>query len=260
MLAPDGDGHALAEPIGERLAQQVAPLGDLDQALQALLGRELRLPGDVLRAPQHDAARARRRRWHVEQLVRFLDEDVEELVRVRVRGRVAQPVGEGRPDLAQREPREALVQHHRNAHHRFGRHMRRNLDENSACSPALQGHDEQQPFSRDLQQLQPLELGVAERGAHRHAQLQREHPDHLRRALEDLVHSVALSRQFLTDLFRLRRRDGLRPHERVHVHAIGEVRRDAAGGRVRVIEVALVLQVAHGVPNRRRGKRHAEPL
>ena len=45
--------------------------------------------------------------------------------------------------------------------------------------------------------------------------------------------------------------------ERVDVHAIRHVGGDAPGGRVRMEEKALLLEIAHGVANRR--GRHAQP-
>src|SRR5213596_3597493 len=47
---------------------------------------------------------------------------------------------------------------------------------------------------------------------------------------------------------------------RVHVHAVGEVRGDAAGGGMGMVEIALFLEVAHRVANCGRGERVAEPL
>src|SRR2546430_17502096 len=45
-----------------------------------------------------------------------------------------------------------------------------------------------------------------------------------------------------------------------HVHAVGEVRGDAAGGGMGVVEVSLFLEVAHRVANCGRGERVAELL
>jgi len=106
---------------------------------------------------------------------------------------------------------------------------------------------------------QSLEHGLVERRAHRNSQLFREHTEHLRRPLEDLVHGVPLGELF-ANLVRVGRRHLREPHQRVHVHAVGEVRGDAAGGGMGVVEVALFLEVAHRVSNCGRGERVAEPL
>src|SRR3989441_509469 len=101
VLGPDGDRKPAAQPRGERLAQQVAPLGHLHQPLQPLLGGELGLAGEQLRAPEHHAARRdarpRSRPPDVEQLVRLLNEDVEQLARARLGGGRPPAPGGGPP-------------------------------------------------------------------------------------------------------------------------------------------------------------------
>jgi len=152
-----------------------------------------------------------------------------------------------------------LVQHHRHLHDDLGRHVCGHFHEDGAHHAALEREHEEQPVGPRLQQLQPLEHGLVERRAHRHPQLFREHTEHLRRPFEDLVHGVPLGELF-ANLVRVGRRHLRQPHQRVHVHAVGEVRGDAAGGGMGVVEVALFLEVAHRVANCGRGERVAELL
>src|ERR1051325_10885625 len=102
----------------------------------------------------------------------------------------------------------------------------------------------------------PLEHRRIERRTDGDAELLRQHPQHLGRALEDLVHRRMLAQPF-ADLVRLRRRDGRQPHQRVDVDSIREIGGDPAGGGVGVVEVPLLLQVAHGVADG--GGRQGEP-
>ena len=256
MLAADGDRESLAQSLGECFTQHVASLGDLHQPLQPLLGGEFRLARKELRAPQHDPDPRVPRRRHVEQLVGFLDEDVEQLARIRVRRSVAQPLRERAADVAQREAGEPLVQYHADLGHRFRRQPRGHDDEDRSYHAALEGEHQQQPLRGGLQQLEPLEHGRIERRTDGDAELLRQHTQHLRRALEDLVHRVVLAQPF-ADLVRLRRRDGRQAHQRVHVHPIGEIGGDPAGGGVGVVQVPLLLQVAHGIADG--GGRQGEP-
>src|SRR5213080_1836637 len=58
VLAADRDREAVTQLFGERLTQQIAPLRDREQPLQPLLGGELRLAGEQLRAASTTPAAA----------------------------------------------------------------------------------------------------------------------------------------------------------------------------------------------------------
>jgi len=105
---------------------------------------------------------------------------------------IAQPLGQRGADLAQRQPREALVQNHRHLHDDLGRHDRRHFHEDGPHTPLLSVSTKQEPVGPRLPTLQPLEHRLIERWAHGYTELFREHAEHLRRPLEDLIHGVAL--------------------------------------------------------------------
>ena len=255
MLLADGNREPFAAARDQRVAQQVAPLGHLEQALELRARREFGLPRQRLRAAEMH--RTRRSHRDVEQTFRFLHEDVEQLGRTWLRRRrVAQPVGEGRADFLQRQSREPLVQDDRHFLHRVGRELRGHFHEDRPHGAAAQREHEQHPLRRDLQQIEAIEHRFVDRGRHRDTELIRQDAEHLRGARQDRLDGGALAFEFSAQVLGLGGRDGRRAHQEVDVDPIGEVGRNPAGRGVGMIEVSLFLEVAHRVADR--GRREAE--
>ena len=260
VLAADRDLRRPAvHPPRQQFREQVALLGELDQVLQLRPARELRLVGEHARPPQPQVlARQLARR---QQVLRRLHEDVQQLRCLRIIARrIPQPRRQRRPDLAQAEPGQPLVQHGRHRAHRLRRHRHRNVHVDRADAAVLEREDEQDPLARDMDQVELLQHHFLQARRHRHSQLARDQPQRLRRPMHQPLQRPRFSRlrQLPPHPPLLRRRQPHRPHQRVHVVAVRQVRRDPSRRRVRVEQEALFLQVGHRVADRRRG--HAEPV
>ena len=252
MLLADRDRESFAAARRQGIAQQIAPVRHFEQALQLLPRREFGLSGQQLCAAQVHRGRARRRDRDVEQSVRFLHEDVEQLGRPRLRwGRVAQPVGERRANLFEPQAREALVEDDRHFLHGVGGELRRDFHEDRPHRTATEREHEQQLFGGDLEKIEAIEDRFVDGRRDGHAQLVRQHAEDLRGTRQNRFDSGALPFELAAEVLRLRRRDDGRPHQVVDVDAIREVGRNPAGGGVGMVEVSLFLEVAHRVADRR---------
>ena len=151
MLLTDCDREPLPPPRDQGIAQEVAPLRDFEQALQPRPCGEFRLLGERLRAAQMHRHGARRCHRHVEEIVGFLHEDVQQLRRARLGGaRIAQPIREGGANLLQREARQALVEDDGHFLHGFGRERRRHFHEDRPDRAAAQREHQEQPIGGNL--------------------------------------------------------------------------------------------------------------
>ncbi|HNB43823.1 MAG TPA: hypothetical protein PLL72_06470, partial [Burkholderiaceae bacterium] len=180
-------------PRRERLLQQVPPFRQVQQVTDLPAGGKLRLRHQHLRAPEHHRFHPARR---AEELLAFLDEDVEQLALVLAALRVAEPLAGRGADLLQGEAAQPLVERLRHPLHQLRRQRLAHLHEDGAHRPALEVEHQQQPLARHRHQVQLLEHHPVERRRHRHAELLRQHAEHLGGALEDLLHGRAPRLQF----------------------------------------------------------------
>ncbi len=182
---------------------------------------------------------------------------LEELERRRVveRRRVPQPFRQRLPHLRQRQAGKALVQHHRHRHERLRRHRPRQIHVHGANPPAAQGQHEQHLVAGHGNEFDLFQNRLVQPRRDRHAQLARQQPQHPRRAPDQPLQRCGAF--FLLELppqtALLGRGQPDRPHQRVDVVAVREVRRDPAGRGVRMIKEPLLFEVRHRVPDRRRG-------
>ena len=90
------------------------------------------------------------------------------------------------------------------------------------------------------------------------AKLLREHSEDLCGATKDRFDRSAASRKLLEESITRLRVEGRQADEAVHVDPVGHVRGYPASRRVRMEEVALILQVAHRVADGGRGDANGE--
>jgi hypothetical protein len=171
---------------------------------------------------------------------------------------VAQPLRDRHPELAQRMTSQPLVQHAGHLGHRTVRQAPAHLDEHGAHDAAVEREHEQQPIAAHLHELEPTQHARVEARRQRDAELLGEDAEALGRTAENGLDRGAAARDVLAQPLAFGHHDGARwrVQQRVHVGAIGLVRRDATSRRVRMREKPLVLEVAHRVPDR--GWRDAE--
>ena len=180
---------------------------------------------------------------------------------VRGVGGVAQPLGQGRADLAQGETREAFIQDPGHLLRRAGGEVGAGLDEDRPHRAAPEVEHQEQPVGADLREVELVEHHFLESRRHRHPQLLRQHAQDLRRPPEQLFDGGAMPRQLGgqgvaftgADLS-----DRPAPEEVIDVEPIGQVGRDPAGTGVGMEEVPLHLELAHRGADR--GRRHAEAV
>src|SRR5690606_10721268 len=173
VLATDGDLDATAMlSVTDRLGEKIPLLGELDQALEALPGLELRLGGEHARVPQVELARVQRP--EVEELRAGLHEDVDQhLASLTLRG-APETLGQGAANLLEARPGQPLVQRDRDLQERLLRDLDGEIDIDRADDPAADGRDEEHLARRDLDQLESLEDRILEARRHGHAQLVRD--------------------------------------------------------------------------------------
>ena len=251
----DGDREPQPPPAGERLLEQVVPLGEPEQVPHPAVGGELRLVGQHLRAAEHHRAGLG---GEIEDLLPLRDEDVEQLGLARS----APPASRSRSPRVSRmrsrlSPASRSLRIRATSCTAAGADPGRHLDEDGADHATPEVEHQQEPLAGDRHQLQPLQHQLVQRRRHRHAQLLGQHAEHLGGPAHDLLHRVARAGQLAAQgLPRLvgRRRQA---HDRVDVDPVRAVGRDPAGGGVGVEEKPLVLQVAHRAADG--GGRDAKP-
>ena len=241
-------------------AQQVAPLGELEQIAHPRVGGELRLVGQQLRAAQHDGVGivATRSKISSPSATKMLSSSPPS---GRSAG-VAQPLAQRGPDLAQREPGEPLVQDPGDLVHRGRRATLRRAPPRrwSGRTPLRRLNTSSRRSEVTGTSSSRSSTTSSSAGRHRHAQLLGQHAEHLGGAAQDLLDRVARAGRSSRRRVSLRLVAGRRqPHELVDVEPVAPIGRDPAGRGVGVKEVALVLQLAHGVADRGRGHAEAEP-
>ena len=194
----------------------------------------------------------------IEDLLAFGHEDVEQLSALSAAVGVTQALREGRPNLAEREPGQALVQDPRHVLHGAGRDAGRDLHEDGPDGAALQVEDQQQALRRQVHQVETIEHHRVEPRPGRDAKLLGEHAEDLGGAPQDLLDGGAVGMQLAAQDLLVLRCDRRQPHQVIHVETVAQVGRDAARRGVHMKEEALGLELAHGGANRCGG--HAERM
>src|SRR6185436_4809646 len=169
-------------------------------------------------------------------------------------------VSQGRTNVLEGKARQSLVQNLCYALHAVRRDRSRYLNEDRPYRAASQIEYEQQPVGRHLGEINPLEDDLIERRTHRDSKLLSQHTEYLGRPAQDFLDGGAGRRHLQLDeisLFPAGRRE---PHQVVHVPAVCLISGNPAGRRVRMVEISLLLQLAHRVANGRRGDSQPAPL
>ena len=156
------------------------------------------------------------------------------------------------PDLLEREPRVALREDPRHLADLAPRH--RLLEgQDAAHPPARLGrqHDER-PLPLDRDEIDPLEPRVLERGREDDRGVVGQLGELRRRRLQEVVDLAPGARDLALEPERLPAAELDAPHQAVDVVPVRLVRRHAPRRGVGLAEVAHLLEVGHGVPDRRR--------
>src|SRR5690606_13199844 len=139
-------------------------------------------------------------------------------------------------------------------------HLGVELGDDGLDEAAAHGDDEHQARGRERDDVEPLEHTGGEARAEDDAEEVRKSPEQARRLAEELLGIAVELLDAGAEEPLLRGRDARPVHQLVHEGPVAEVRRDAAGGGVRVVEIAEPFERAERAPDRRRGEVHDAAL
>ncbi len=252
VLLADPDGHVGRRRLAEQADQHDLLLERLEHRLQGV-GKVVAEAGQVRRARQDDALLAR--------LVEGLQQgrhDGPDDRRVLVAERALQrrdrrrDVGEALAADRRVEPRAQLAE-------QVLGNCRGAVDHPLLHPTRVGDQDEHDPPRRDAEQFDVPHRGAGQRGVLDDRDLPRELGQQPDGAVDHVV-QVDRRAEELLDRAAFGRREGLDLREPVDEQPVALVGRDPPGARVRLGDVALLLEHRHVVADRRRGDAQVVPL
>ena len=255
MLAPDRD-HGVARADGgvdlavlQQVDHEVLVFEHRDEAPQVCRLLELGLLDDVVRPGHLQAPRLGRVAEEDGALLEHQAHDP-----VAVVGQVAHARLVGAAHFLQRQPGQALVEQIDDAVQVVPPELGLHLQHDRLHQPALHADDEHQPRRRERHHLHPLQDARRKLRAQHYPQHVRQPPQQPRRLTQHVVRVADEAFQLGEQRLLLGLRERRRTHQAVDERPVAQIGRDAAGRGIGVFEVAVVLQVAHRVPDRRRAQ------